>query len=84
LTLFVDVVFDSPKHRQELISIEFEPGHVLFDLAGDLIDTSKECQLPVAQSIEDGTLIRGNSEDRTSVAHQAKVPEVAIHIAIAT
>jgi len=46
--LALDIVFDSPQHFEESISIEFESRHVLFDFSSDLINGDKKGQLALA------------------------------------
>ncbi len=82
-TLLADVVFDAPKHRQELISIKFKTGDVLLDLAGDVFDAGKESELTFPEGIQHFALDL-DLIDRGAVADQLEVTEVDLHIAITT
>lgn len=65
-----DIIFDPPENLQERVSIELESGDVFFDRPRDTVDRYEECQLSVAESIEQFLIAGRNSEDRVAIGHQ--------------
>ncbi len=77
-----DIFLDLAQHRKESVAVQFEPGHVLLNAAGDLVEGDKERQLTLPQRVKKLRVIVSNPKNTDAIGHERHVAEVKVDVAV--